>query len=94
MNPERRGRFSQKVDRRPEPTKTLPDGVFETALLYAKRAFPEETLGVDDASFWVELEKKAGAFHGSRKEAIFQYYLRGSDHVALAESLIRFFPAF
>ena len=70
----------------------LPEGVFETVLLYVKRAFPQEIMGVDDTSFWVEIEQMSGAFQGSKKEAIFQYYLRGVNHVSLAESLLGSFP--
>jgi len=92
MNTERRRNFPKTVERRsPKP---LDQGAFETALLYVKDVFSEETMGVGDASFWVELEKKAGAFKGTRKQALFQYFLRGYTHVSLAETLLNYFPEY
>jgi len=72
----------------------LPEGTFETALLYVREVFSEETMGVGDTEFWVEIEKKAGLFNGSSKEAIFQFYLRGSTHVTLATALLKSFPRY
>ena len=51
-------------------------------------------MGVGDASFWVGIEQKAGLFKGTRKQALFQYYMRGYTHVWLAETLLDYFPEF
>lgn len=90
MKAERHRRISQEAIK----VRPLPEGAFETALLYIKDAFPEETLGMSDTSFWIEIEKRAGAFDGSRKESIFQYYLRQYTHVSLALTLLNFFPPY
>jgi len=91
MNTERRN-IARIVERRSRSH--LKQGVFETALLYVRDVFSEETMGVGDASFWVELEKKAGAFKGTRKQALFQCYMKGYTHVSLAETLLNFFPEY
>lgn len=73
----------------------LPDGIFETVLLYVRKVFSEDNEGVDhDPSFWVRLEEEAGLFEGTRKEAIFQYYMRGVTHIQLAETMLDYFPQY
>lgn len=72
--------------------KPLPGGAFEKVLLLVKEAFPGETLGVDDTSFWIEIENRANDSGLTLKQAAFQYYLRGVDHVHLAEMVIDYFP--
>jgi hypothetical protein len=80
-------RFERKL-------RPLPEGAFEKVLLYVKKAFPEETLGVSDTSFWIEIEDKANNFAGSSKEAIFQYYLRGYTHLSLAKTVLSYFQRY
>ena len=90
-----RKRGAVKVAETRAMPRPLPDGAFETVLLYVREVFTEDNEGVDhDPSFWVKLEQEAGLFTGSRKEAIFQYYLRGVNHVQLAETLLDYFPQY
>ena len=91
----RRNKESSPVRETRVLPRPLPDGAFETVLLYVREVFTEDNEGVDhDPSFWVKLEQEAGLFTGSRKEAIFQYYLRGVNHVQLAETLLDYFPQY
>lgn len=92
MDRERGRSIPRIIERR--SARPLTQGVFETALLYVKDVFSEETMGVGDASFWVRIEQKAGLFKGTRKQALFQYYMRGYTHVWLAETLLDYFPQF
>ena len=91
MNTERRN-IARIVERRSRSH--LKQGVFETALLYVRDVFSEETMGVGDASFWVEIEGRAGAFKGTRKRALFECYMVGHNHISLAKMLLNYFPEY
>lgn len=66
----------------------VKEGTWESALMFIKDAFPEETMGVSDTSFWQEIEEKAIL---SRKEAAFQYCMIEVSHIDLAEMLVNNF---
>jgi hypothetical protein len=69
----------------------VPPGSFESALMVLKRVFDNETLGVSDTSFWNYIEHQVTM---RPREACFQYYLAGTGHLTLANSLLNHFPNF
>ncbi|RLC33013.1 hypothetical protein DRH13_00365 [Candidatus Woesebacteria bacterium] len=74
-----------------EGTRTLPEGVFESALLILRQAFLEETIGgQDDHAYWAEIELKATDM--TPKQVCFQYNMIGVKHFELAEMCINHFP--
>lgn len=78
--------------RSPEGRRMVPEGVFESALIIFKKAFPEETMGVGDTDFWIEIEKKSSGL--TPAQVCFQYHMIDVDPAKLAELCMRSFPAY
>lgn len=65
------------------------EGAWESVLVGVKGVFPEDVFGVGDSDFWEPIEEKATM---KLNEAVFQYYLAGQGHVALATMVVGSFP--
>ena len=69
----------------PEP---LPDGAWESVLKAIRTDLPitpNETIGMGDSDFWIEIEDRATL---APNEACMEFYVRGIKHRSLAEFVV------
>lgn len=79
-------RSERKERREPEP---LPEEAWWTVLSCLRTTLPitpNETTGVADSDFWVEIEDKAGGMKPN--VACMEFYVRGIKHRQLAEFVV------
>lgn len=81
-------RIEKRIERRRHK---IPSGALEAVIVGLKPVFERNgVFGVDQDAFWIVFEKRAGM---SLREACFQYYLAGKDHMALANIVLKSLPA-
>jgi hypothetical protein len=71
----------------------LPDGAWESVLRALRTDLPitpNETTGMGDSDFWIEIEDRATL---KPNEACMEFYVRGVRHRALAEFVVLSFQA-